>query len=233
MGNILALRHVLHEDLGLLEPLLTDRGHAVRYAEAPVTDLRTLDPLSPDLLVVLGGPIGVNDKPEYPFLDDEIALIERRLAADRPTLGLCLGAQLMAAALGASVYPARTKEIGWMPIALTEAGRASCLAPFAESPMMFHWHGDTFDLPDGAERLVLTEICANQAFRRGKALALQFHPEIEAATLELWFVGASLEIAQTDGLSAAALRADTARHAGRMNAAARHCFADWLASVGL
>jgi GMP synthase-like glutamine amidotransferase len=139
-----------------------------------------VDPLMPDLLVCLGGPIGAYEEAAYPFLRDELALIERRLAAARPTLGICLGAQLMARALGARIYPAPAKEIGWGEVRLSEAGQKGPLRHFAGVPVL-HWHGDTFDLPKGAELLASTVLCANQAFAFGRyALAFQFHPETTA-----------------------------------------------------
>ncbi|WP_242480705.1 glutamine amidotransferase-related protein [Rhodovibrio sodomensis] len=158
----LALRHVAFEDLGLLAPLLAERGIAARTLDAGVDDLAAVDPLGNDMLVVLGGPIGATDDAAYPWLADELRLIERRLAAGRPTLGICLGAQLIARALGAACYPAPAKEIGWAPVELTEAGQASCLAPLGEGTSVLHWHGDTFDLPSGVTHLAATEICQNR-----------------------------------------------------------------------
>ena len=180
----LAIKNVAFEDLGLIEPLLAARGFTVRYADAATDDLQALDPLAPDLLVVLGGPIGAYQEELYPFLRPELALIERRLQADRPTLGICLGSQLVARALGARVYPGSAgKEIGWAPIALTEAGAGSALRHLApERTPVFHWHGDTFDLPTGATRLASTAAYPNQAFRwGGHVLALQFHCEVTEA----------------------------------------------------
>ena len=130
----LAVRHVAFEDLGLLGPLVASRGYGVRYHDAGVQpfDVETL--LAPDLLIVLGGPIGVYERDAYPFIADEVAAIAARLAADKPMLGICLGAQMMAAALGASVAPGPVKEIGWAPLTLSPVGRKSVLAPLdAES----------------------------------------------------------------------------------------------------
>jgi GMP synthase (glutamine-hydrolysing) len=228
-----ALRHVAFEDLGLLAPLLAKRGHEVRYVDVPVADLDDLDPLAADLLVVLGGPIGVYENDLYPFLEVETALLARRLAARRPTLGICLGSQLMAKALGARVYPSGVKEIGWAPLTLTAEGRESPLRQLESMPVL-HWHGDTFDLPEGAVRLASTAVCKNQAFRLGaSALALQFHAEAAGRALEAWFVGHTGEIAATPGISVPQLRADTARCTPAMERAGAACFEEWLAAAGL
>lgn len=106
------IRHVPFEDLGTFEGVLAGRGYTVAYREAGVDDLAAIDPTEPDLLIVLGGPIGAYEEAEYPFVMDEVRLLERRLAVDRPTLGICLGAQMMARALGARVYPGGRQEIG-------------------------------------------------------------------------------------------------------------------------
>ena len=192
-----------------------------------------MDPLDPDLLVVLGGPIGAYEEAPYPFLIRELQLLEQRLAQERPTLGLCLGAQLMARALGARVYPGKGKEIGWSPLALTPAGRASCLRHLDVTPVL-HWHGDTFDLPERAQRLASTDLTENQAFAWGRAaLALQFHAEAAGPMLERWFVGHALEIATTPDVSVEALRADTQRCSPGLERAGRACFEEWLGEVGL
>jgi GMP synthase (glutamine-hydrolysing) len=230
--HTLAIRHVPFEDLGLLGPLLAERKHTIRYVEAPTEDVGKLDPLAPDLLVVLGGPIGVYENDRYPFIDAEAALLARRLAAGKATLGICLGSQLIAKALGARVYPSGVKEIGWAPLELTAEGAASCLRYLA-TPVL-HWHGDTFDLPDGAVRLASTPVCRNQAFRAGRhALGLQFHAEACGHPLEAWFVGHACEIAGTPGISVPQLRADTRRFSPALEQSGRACFGDWLSSVGL
>jgi GMP synthase (glutamine-hydrolysing) len=231
MKTALAIRHVPFEDLGILEALLSQAGYACRYAEAGLESFAALNPAPADLLIVLGGPIGVNDTRDYPFLVDELKLLERRLNAGLPTLGICLGAQLMARALGARVYPARAKEIGWAPVTLTTEGRQTCLRQLADAAVL-HWHGDTFDLPDGAARLASTPICENQAFSRGhNVLALQFHPEVTAARLERWYIGHAVEIAATAGVTVGQLRADAARHGAPLEERARKCFAEWLAGL--
>ena len=229
----IAIRHVAFEDLGSFAGVLSDLNYAVEYREAGGDDVASLDPLAPDLLVVLGGPIGVNDAVDYPFIADELRLLERRLAAGLPTLGICLGSQLMAHALGARVYPAAVKEIGWGPLTLTDAGRHSSLRHLApERSPVLHWHGDTFDLPAGATLLASTPICPNQAFSWGPAaLALQFHVEVTAAGLERWFIGHTVEIAATPGISVPQLRAHTAKWAGGLEEWARKCLREWVSQA--
>ncbi|HKW52087.1 MAG TPA: glutamine amidotransferase [Stellaceae bacterium] len=212
MPLAVAIRHVAFEDLGSFAAVLECRGWAVSYRDATVDDLADAAVMAADLLIVLGGPIGAYEEALYPFLVDELHVIEQRLAAGRPVLGICLGSQLMARALGARVYPGSGKEIGWAPLQLTEAGRASCLASLGEGTPVLHWHGDTFDLPQGAGLLASTPRYRNQAFaweRHG--LSLQCHIEVDALGLERWYVGHACEIAATPGLSVPTLRAE-ARH---------------------
>lgn len=233
MATTLALRHVPFEDLGLLAPLLAERGHTVRYVEVPTADLDAVDTLSPDLLVILGGPIGVYENDRYPFIDRETEWLADRLAAGRPTLGICLGSQLMAKALGARVYASGTKEIGWAPVSLTPAGTTSCLRHL-EGAAVLHWHGDTFDLPAGAELLASTPVCRNQAYSYGAhALALQFHAEAAGRALEAWFVGHACEIGATPSASVAGLRAATERHSALLVERGNACFREWLSARDL
>jgi GMP synthase (glutamine-hydrolysing) len=213
MPTALAIQHVAFEDLGYFAPLLVTRGYSVRTLEAPLADWSRIDPLAADLWIVLGGPIGVYEIDKYPFLKQELRLLEQRLAAGKPTLGICLGSQLIAQALGARVYSSGLKELGWGPLQLSETGQASCLAPLGAEPVL-HWHGDTFDLPVGASLLASTEQIKHQAFAWGDhCLALQFHVEITEPGMERWLVGHTLEISLTPGASVNGLRADTARHA--------------------
>jgi GMP synthase (glutamine-hydrolysing) len=147
-----------------------------------------------------------------------------------PVLGICLGAQLMARALGARVYPG-IKELGWAPLSLSAAGTRSCLAAIGEKPVL-HWHGDTFDLPDGAELLASTPATRHQAFALERhGLALQFHVEASAQGLERWYVGHTMEIGATSGVDVASLRAASARHAPALAEPARAMLRTWLEKI--
>jgi len=234
MPLALAIRHIAFEDLGTFEDVLHEHGFAVRYVEAGVDDLSSLDVREPDLLVMLGGPIGAYEEAAYPFVLDQVRIAERRLSVGKPILGVCLGAQIMARALGARVYPGPAKEIGWTPLTLTEAGRASCIAPLDGAlTSMLHWHGDTFDLPAGATLLASTALTPNQVYSVGRtALAFQCHAEVRTKFIERWLVGHACELAHA-GISPAALRGAAATHGPALEAQGRKCFAAWLAEAGL
>jgi GMP synthase (glutamine-hydrolysing) len=227
----LALRHVAFEDAGLVETVAAEAGLDLDYVEAPRADLSRLDPLAPELLVILGGPIGVYETAAYPFLAPEIALIRGRLAADRPTLGICLGAQLMAVALGGKVGPGPAKEIGYAPI--VPAADPGPLAPLADAGWrVLHWHGDQITAPPGAVVHASTAPTPVQAFSRGPlALGLQFHVEVEPDALESWLVGHACEIAATKGVTPEGLRAQTREHGSNVAAAGRAVIQGWLAGA--
>ncbi|MFD2182228.1 glutamine amidotransferase [Rhodoplanes azumiensis] len=230
MPSCIAVRHVAFEDLGVLGPLLAERGYDVRYVEAPLVPLDAGSLVAADLVVVLGGPIGVYEEEAYPFVIGETAAITARLAAKKPTLGICLGAQFMAKALGATVAPGPQKEIGYAPLAVTEAGRAAGLGDFTTTPVL-HWHGDNLDLPAGATRLAATAPCPNQAFSLGPSvLGLQFHVEVDPENIETWLVGHTVELGKA-GIDPRTLRAQAAS-VGRTTAEKGRAFlARWLDAV--
>jgi GMP synthase (glutamine-hydrolysing) len=230
--EVLAVRHVYFEDLGSFERVLGDRGRPVRYVDVGFARVGALNPTSASLMVILGGPINACDDARYPTLAPIAALIEKRIAAGLPTLGICLGAQLIARVLGARVYAAAHKEIGWTPLTLTDAGRASPLRHLdGASTSMLHWHGDTFDLPAGATRLASTPLCENQAFAWGdNVLGLQCHPEVRADRFEPWLIGNSGEL-DAAGIDINALRAETAQHAPRMEKQASLMLHEWLEAL--
>ena len=229
-----AITHVAFEDLGSFEQTLREADFEIEYVSAASDDLEKIGPETDDLVIILGGPISVNDEDKYPFLQTELALLKQRLAANRPTLGICLGAQLIARALGAQVYPGPHKEIGWSPVQLSDAGSRSALRHLVgEGVSVLHWHGETFDLPEGAGLLASTGLYTNQAFEFGKALALQFHPEVTARGLEQWFIGHTAEIHQSEGLSVHQLREDTRIYADTLQARAYLFLNEWLEDVSI
>jgi GMP synthase (glutamine-hydrolysing) len=230
MKTALAIRHVPFEDLGVFGPALQQLGFALRYADAG-EPIRHEEMES--LVVILGGPIGANDEETYPFVREELQLIERRLKRGAPTMGVCLGAQMIARVIGAKVFPARAKEIGVAPIRLTADGETSCLAPFQTAPLTLHWHGDTFDLPRGAERLASTDICENQAFAFGpNVIGFQFHPEASHIGFERWLIGHSCELAAA-GIDPRRLRADMAQHGPALAAKGADVLHRWIAQADL
>ncbi len=207
---VTVVQHLAFEDLGSFAQPLRELGHAIRVVQAGVDNVaQAID--DAELLVVLWGPIGVYETDRYPFLVDELAALERRLAARRPTLGICLGAQLIARALGANVYPGGRKEIGWGELQLPQAGLQSPLKHLSGVPVL-HWHGDTFELPTDAELLASSPVYPHQAFRVGcNVLALQFHPEALTRQFECWLIG------HTGELAAAGLDVPTLREQSRTN----------------
>lgn len=228
--SLLAIRHVHFEDLGAFAPVLESAGYRIQYIEAGLHDLATIGADAMDLLVVLGGPIGAYEEDRYPFLTSELNLIERRLAAGTPTLGICLGAQLMARALGAEVRPGPAREIGWAPLVLSKAGQSGPLRHLGDAPVL-HWHGDVFDLPAGAAGLAATESCPHQAFALGPSvLGVQFHPEAQSEGFERWLIGHAAEIA-SNGLSPDLLRRDTLHHGRAAAERGRRVLESWLADL--
>lgn len=175
------LQHVPFEGLGQIEPLLLAQGHTLTGCHLYRGDaLPTLDDF--DGLVVMGGPMGVADTDRYPWLQPELELIGQAVQAGKRLLGICLGAQLIAAALGAQVTKNRWREIGWFPLARDPQAAGSVFgALFPETVEVFHWHGDTFALPDGAVRLASSAACIEQGFvLNEQVVGLQFHLEMTA-----------------------------------------------------
>lgn len=228
MKTAAVIRHVHFEDLGTLAEPLTLAGFAIQYYDAGFHGLPPRNPEKTDLLIVLGAPVGVYEEDKYPFLRGEIELLTARLEAGRPTLGICLGAQLIARALGAKVYPSGVKEIGWGPVDLSEAAKATPLRHLAHTSVL-HWHGDSFDLPRGAAHLASTEICRNQAFSVGAhVLALQFHPEADpAAGIERWLIGHAVELGAA-GIDPRDLRDGARAIEPNLPAKAQNMLAEWL-----
>jgi GMP synthase (glutamine-hydrolysing) len=230
----LVLSHIVFEDLGLFEAPLRARGFEIESVLAAEASYPLKKAESCDLLVIMGGPMGVYEQQEHPFLTGEIALIRQRLAAHKPILGICLGAQLMAAALGARVYPGTNgKEIGWSTLqAPPNLDPPKWFAPLrADGLKVLHWHGDTFDLPPGVLHLASSNLYANQAFAvEDFALALQFHPEVTAAGLESWYSGHAAELTRA-GISIPDLRSTAHEHAPALEEATQRFLNQWLDTV--
>jgi GMP synthase (glutamine-hydrolysing) len=212
----LVLEHAEGEGAGLVGAALAAGGLALEVVPLWRGAALPADAACADVawVVALGGPMSAWDDGAHPQLAAEASLLAARARAGRPTLGICLGAQLLARGLGAEVRRGPTLELGLLPIALTEAGRADpLLAPFDGQPVL-HWHHDTFALPAGAVRLASTAAYENQAFRLGTApvWGLQFHPECDRAMRMQWAASAAAELraAGLEALPAAALAGDEA-----------------------
>jgi GMP synthase (glutamine-hydrolysing) len=176
--------------LGILESILRRHGLVYQYVDVLAETPRTFQPDRLAGLIVLGGPMNVDEVDKHPALAAEAGWIRDAVHSGLPVLGICLGSQLLAKALGAKVYPNPIKEIGWYPLDLTPAAEADRL--FAGCPaeqVVFQWHGDTFDLPEGAVHLASSTACTHQAFRYGdNAYGLQFHIEITADLVDEWLI---------------------------------------------
>ncbi|HMJ14265.1 MAG TPA: gamma-glutamyl-gamma-aminobutyrate hydrolase family protein [Polyangiaceae bacterium] len=229
--EVLIVQHVAVEGPGLIlanleaagaaaQTIRVDRGMSVPHSLAGFSGL-----------VVMGGPMGVYETEKYPHLRDELTLLEDALARRAPVLGICLGSQLLAAALGARVQPSGGTELGWLDVELSDAGWDD--PAFAGCPPLFrplHWHGDVFDLPAGAVSLARSDRTQHQAFRAERALGLLFHLEVQpaqVAEMARLFAG---EVAAA-GVDRADLIAQSADRAERIAPVARQVFGDWAASL--
>lgn len=233
--RLTAIRHMCSDGLCTLTDVLDTRNIPYHYIDSYKDDLAVYDPLDPNPLVVLGGTCGAYQAEDYPFLREEIDILKARMEADLPTLGICLGAQLMAKALGAHVGPgSKGGEIGWFDIHVNEAGRDSPVRHFDKSlTKMLQWHGDTFDLAPEMRLLASSSMYENQAFAYGKnCLGVQFHPEIQRCTLQGWYVSSAGAVAEGK-LDLAKIKKDTDAHIERLMQQSRLFFAEWLDNIEL
>jgi len=237
MKRLLVLQHVPHEILGTLNPLLKRAGFRIRY----VNFGRHPD-AQPKLdgyhgLVVLGGPMSVNESDRLPHLVTEMKLIEEAMQQNLPVFGICLGAQLTAKTLGARVYPNHKKEIGWYDVAPTQTGPSDPMfAHFEDSEKIFQWHGDTFDIPHGAAHLATSQLCPNQAFRYGtNVYGLQFHLEVDEPMIHRWLRVPEnrREIRELHGhIDPDHIKHENPRHLPRMHELSNQVFGAFIALFG-
>ncbi len=231
MKRALIIRHVPYEGVaGYREPIEA-AGYHVDRIDVADPGFASLDLAEPDLLIMMGGPMGVYEQEQHPWIACQLRRLARRLAADRPTLGVCFGAQMIAAALGARVYPGPAKEVGFHPVAVHGNAAGGPLRHIVEVPVL-HWHGDTFTLPEGVELLASSHVYPHQAFSRGpNLLALQFHAEMgEDERFHIWLEQWPESVVEAGG-DVASLRATHDTHGPRAAAAGRAMIADWLAQL--
>ena len=225
--HVVAFRHVPFEHLGRIAAVLEQRGIACHYADMfdQAPGPRAWE--SAAALIFMGGPMSAND--ELPFIRQELRLIERGVGQGKPVLGVCLGAQLIARALGARVYRNPVKEIGWAPVYWREAAHSDPLFRGLAAPeVLFHWHGETFDLPAGAAWLASSDACRNQAFRAASAYGLQFHLEVTPDMIADWCA----EDANAGDVRELATPIDPRAHAARLAELAGLVFSRWADLIG-
>jgi len=221
------LQHDPSIHLGNIGPVLTEHGYDLRIVDVTTEDVSAIDPAEADLVVVLGGEMGAYQTDEFPFLEQEKQLLRERIAAKRPVLGVCLGAQLMAGALGERVYKGETTQIGYRRVEPTTAGADSPIRHFDGVPVV-EWHGDTFELPEQATLLASSNDYSNEAFAIGGfALAVQFHPEVTDEMHEAWVADGYNELDEL-AIDPDALRRDREVYSARMQEASRAAFSEWL-----
>jgi GMP synthase (glutamine-hydrolysing) len=227
----LIIRHVPVEGVAAYRVPIEAAGYEVDRIDVADPEFARLDLCKPDLVIMMGGPMGVYEHEEHPWIRCQLRRLALRLEADRPTLGVCFGAQMMAAALGAKVYPGPAKEVGFHPVTIHEAALSGPLRHIADVPVL-HWHGDTFDLPDNVELLASSHLYPHQAFRRGpNLLALQFHAEMgHDPRFEEWLTKWPEAIAAA-GTDANTLRADHDAHGPTAVAAGQAMVAEWLTGL--
>lgn len=223
----LVLQHADHITLGNFEPVLKEHGYEITIVDATQEDLLALDASAADVVIVLGGEMGVYEAAEHPHLLDEMQFIRARIDARKPLFGVCLGAQLMAGSLGGRNYKGDKPDLGYQDIQLTEAGRSSPLRHITGVGML-NWHGDHYTLPEEATLLGTSSAYPNEAFAIGDfALAVQFHPEVTAPMHEEWTQNSGDQFVE-EGIDDEEWRALGREHNPAMQVASRAMLSEWL-----
>ncbi|EMP7587700.1 type 1 glutamine amidotransferase [Pseudomonas aeruginosa] len=231
MSDILILTHAEFCPPGHLGAVLAERGLDFRVIRADLGELAGLDAERPRAVAIMGGPMSVND--DLPWLRDELALLRRFIERRIPLIGHCLGGQLLARALGATVRHQPYTEMGWQPMQ-RESRDSPWLAGLPERFSIFQWHGDAFDLPQGAERLLSSPWCENQGFSWGDhVLGLQGHPEMTEELVRRWIAGWPhlLDPSQPSQQSAEDMLAGLPAKVAGLNRAAEGFYRHWLSLI--
>lgn len=231
MKTGLIIRHVPHEGIAAYREPVEAAGYHLDRIDVADPAFGSLDLREPDLLIMMGGPMSVYEQDRHPWIACQMKRLALRLEQDRPTLGVCFGAQMIAAACGAEVYRGPVKEVGFHKITVADSPAAAPLRHVADVPVL-HWHGDTFTLPQGAERLASSERYPNQAFRRGKnVLGLQFHAEMgEDPRFHVWTEAWPGDITDA-GQTVEQLRQDHQDYGPGAVAAGKAMIAEWLTTI--
>jgi len=233
--QVWAIQHIGYEDLGSFEPVLKSRGFEVQYFCSRNIDYKQLFASDPDLVVVLGGPMSVYDDEKHPWVHQEEQFVRERIETEKPLMGICFGAQMIARALGAKVYKGtQGKEIGWSKITVNDEGMKT---PFrhlnGDQTMMMHWHGDTFDLPDGAVLLASSDKYKKQAYSYGdRIFCMQCHPEVTESKLRLWYSGGLDQIHEV-GQTVEGMQVDAEAYNNILSIQAGKFLNEWLDEQGL
>lgn len=216
--SIHALMHVPFEGLGCIEQWIAEKGHSVTFTHF-YEDYSLPEADSIDWLIVMGGPMGIYDYDKYPWLTEEKEYIRKMIVEGKTIIGICLGSQLIADVLGAKVFPNKQKEIGWYDVKLTEsAKKLTIFSDFEAQFPVFHWHGDTFDLPSESTHLFSTDVCTNQGYLfKDNVLGLQFHFEVTAESLEKMLINGEDELIVNETIQSAKKILEQKKHIASNN----------------
>ncbi len=226
MSEFLVLQHIECEDLGTIANVMSQRGIGYKYVRLFDGEPVPSDPGNYSGMIILGGPMNVYEEDKFTYLKDEDILIKKAVKNDMPVLGICLGGQLIAKATGAKVKKGTKKEIGWYDLKLTKDSRQDKV--FNSLPgtiKVFQWHGDTFDIPDGALHLAGSELFPNQAYRVGSSIyGLQFHLEVTQEMINRWISEYEEELSTLDYINAGRIISDTPAYIDNLNRCAELFF---------